>query len=71
MNIINNQPKVKRFCDLERGTVFQNGSKFFMKTEDIETGDFSCNAVELKNGQLVTMFLDAVVTPLNCNLVIE
>lgn len=71
MNIINKQHKVKRFYELENGTVFQNGSKFFMKTERIETGDFSCNAVDLKNGQLVTMFMDAVVTLLNCNLIIE
>lgn len=71
MNIINNQPKVKRFCELEKGIVFQNGSRTFMKTERIETGDFSCNAVDLSNGQLVTMFLDAAVVPLNCNLVIE
>lgn len=71
MNIINKQPKVKRFYELENGTVFQNGSKFFMKTECIETDDFSCNAVDLKNGQLVKMFTDAAVTPLNCNLVIE
>lgn len=71
MKIINKQPKQKRFFELENGVVFQNGSKFFMKTERIEIDEFSCNAVDLKTGELVQMFVDATVTPLNCNLVIE
>lgn len=69
MKIINKQPKVKRFYELENGTVFRSGPSYFMKTERIETGDFSCNAVDLSNGTLVTMFLDAVVALIDCELV--
>lgn len=71
MKIINKQPQVKRFYELEKGAVFQDGSKIFMKTEYIDADDFGCNAVELETGKLVTMFDCAVVTLLNCNLVIE
>lgn len=71
MKIINKQPQAKRFYDLEKGVVFQDGGKFFMKIEYIETDKIECNAVELETGNLVTMFDSAVVTPLNCSLVIE
>ena len=71
MNIINKQPKQMRFYDLEKGAVFQDGGSFYMKTEFIETEEIAVNAVELKTGNLVAMFDSAVVTPLNCNLVIE
>lgn len=71
MKIINKQPQMKRFYELENGTVFQDGSKIFMRTEHIDADDFECNAVELETGKLVTMFDSAVVTLLNCSLVIE
>lgn len=71
MKIINSQPRQKCFYDLEKGTVFQGGGKIFMKTEYINADDFVYNAVELETGKLVTIFDSAVVTLLNCSLVIE
>lgn len=71
MKITNKQQKLKRFDALEPGTVFQNGSRFFIKTERIQTGDFSCNAVDLTNGTTVEMFDNAAVILIDCELVIK
>ena len=71
MKIINKKKEQQYFRDIERGTVFQLKDSFFLKTERIEADDFSCNAVNLANGVFMAICETAVVTPLDCELVIK
>ena len=71
MKIIDTTRERKRICDFEKGTVFQKGSNFLMKTETINTSGFSCNAVRLDNGNIVMLPIDTVVIPLDCELIIK
>lgn len=71
MKIINKKQEQKYFRDIEQGTVFQLKNKFFLKTERIETDDFSCNAVNLENGITMAFCEVTTVTPLDCELVIK
>ena len=71
MKITDTKRNQKRICDFEKGSVFQKGCNFFIKTETINTDSFSCNAVRLDNGNTVMLPLDTVVTVVDCELIIK
>lgn len=71
MKITDTKQNQKRICDFAKGSVFQKGCNFFMKTETINTNGFSCNAVRLDNGNLIMFPFDTVVTVVDCELTIK
>ena len=65
------------FSEVQSGDVFTNGkSAFYMKTstiyycDDDDVNEYVLNAVDLKTGTYHCFDQDALVAPVNCELVI-